>query len=754
MPLVLWAAIAVVAGLLAGFGAAGAWACAAAAVVVAAQAAGVGPRLTVFGAAAAGRMTTAALALAVAASALIGAATVRRAAACLDRLERLHEWDVILGADPAQPGSLAHGTVRASGCAAPVSMTVMHGEAPAGARVIASGAAVATDRGLMIQRAAIRDPEFRDLFAVLRARAGRTIDTLFRGDAPLVRALLIADMRAVPTEMRDRFAAAGIVHMLSISGLHVAIIATALHLLLGALRTPRGVQLGLTLAITAAYVAMIGAPAPAVRSAVMLTLGGASERLQRPTSPWAPLAVGALIPLALDPAQVLDLGWQLSVGGMAGLIASGALVKRILSNRWRGWRRQVAREMIAATVATAITAPLIAWYFGRLSLVAPITNLAAGPVVGVLQPTLFLAMVLAPFDGPARFVAAAAHPMLIAFDGIASVGAALPGASVTMSPSLAVAVLGGAAAVAGIVACVSRWPARPAAVALACVAGMCWLPFLPPATGPVELHMIDVGQGDAVALRTPHGQWIVVDAGRDWPGGDAGRTTVVPYLRRRGGAVALFILSHAHADHAGGAATLVDAMRPAEFWDGAFAGTSDSYRKSLLTAQRAGVRWRRVHPGDSLVIDGVRLDVLAPDSAWMAGIENVNETSVIVRATIGEVRFLLTGDAERAEEAWLVANAGDRLTADVLKVGHHGSRTSTGPALLARVQPRVALVSVGKGNKYGHPSPETLRALVDAGVQVLRTDDGGSIVVRTDGHRLEVEAHGERWVPARGGASP
>ena len=229
---------------------------------------------------------------------------------------------------------------------------------------------------------------------------------------------------------------------------------------------------------------------------------------------------------------------------------------------------------------------------------------------------------------------------------------------------------------------------------------------------------------------------------------------MVPYLRRRGGDVALFILSHAHADHAGGAATLIDALRPAEYWDGAFAGTSESYRSSLVAAQRDGVYWRRVHPGDARMIDGVRLEVLAPDSAWMTGMENVNETSVIVRATVGDIRFLFTGDAEREEEAWLVANAGDRLAADVLKVGHHGSKTSTGPELLARVHPRVALVSVGKGNKYGHPSPETMLALANAGIHVLRTDNGGSIIVRTDGHRLEIEAHGERWAPEPRAAPP
>ena len=158
--------------------------------------------------------------------------------------------------------------------------------------------------------------------------------------------------------------------------------------------------------------------------------------------------------------------------------------------------------------------------------------------------------------------------------------------------------------------------------------------------------MIDVGQGDAIALRTPAGRWLLFDAGRDWTGGDAGRSTVIPYLRRRGGDVMLFVLSHPHADHVGGGASVIAALHPAAYWDGAYAGTSPPYRASLIAARDAQVSWRRVHPGDSLVVDGVRLHVLAPDSAWMVGLKDPNAGSVVVRAEYGAIRMLLMGDAE------------------------------------------------------------------------------------------------------------
>src|SRR6185436_18312111 len=139
--------------------------------------------------------------------------------------------------------------------------------------------------------------------------------------------------------------------------------------------------------------------------------------------------------------------------------------------------------------------------------------------------------------------------------------------------------------------------------------------------------------------------------------------------------------------------------------------------------------WARAHPGDSIVVDGVTLTFLAPDSAWTANLDDPNLASVVTLVRVGDVRFLLTGDAEAAEEDWLVAHQADALRADVLKVAHHGSSTSSTPSFLAAVRPRLALVSVGAGNTYGHPSLPTLAAIAASGpggergaAQVLRTD--------------------------------
>jgi beta-lactamase superfamily II metal-dependent hydrolase len=162
-----------------------------------------------------------------------------------------------------------------------------------------------------------------------------------------------------------------------------------------------------------------------------------------------------------------------------------------------------------------------------------------------------------------------------------------------------------------------------------------------------------------------------------------------------------------------------------------------------------GVEWHRVHPGDSIRVDGVRVSFLAPDSSWTVGLKDPNLASTIAVVSYGMVRFLLVGDAERAEEDWLLAQHRDELSAQVLKVGHHGSSTSSSDAFLAAVHPDVAVISVGAGNMYGHPSNDVLHALSRAGAEVLRTDESGTVIVRTDGVHIEIEAKGNKWELAR-----
>lgn len=739
MPLVMLAYIAVAAGLLMGSGGA-----LFPAVVMAAFAAAIAIwRRSLEGISLAG--------LAVAGG-VTGWSVARADAQCAVAIETSGYATVRLRED-ARPGASVRGFALGSGCRVAVRIRVGNGSAPAGATVVARGVARREGQRVSMADARVRIEREPGLLARWRTRAGDTIDSLYGRQAPLARALLIADERDISPAIRRQFADAGIIHMLSVSGLHVAVLAEGVVLvMLIAGASTRRAELVATITI-GTFVLFVGAPSPAVRSAAMYTAVIISRRLQRPTSPWALLALGAALPL-IQPRVVNEIGYHLSVAGMAGLIASGKLSRRLPLDRMPPWGRRLTRETLATIVASAVTAPIVAWHFGRVSLAAPLTNLAAAPLFGLAQPVLFLSLVLAPVRPVAALLADGTGVLLAGIEKVGAIGAGIPASALDVQPGAITALLLVAASASLLAACASRYWGRPALVTALAIGAALWWPVVRPAGSRVELHMIDVGQGDAIALRTPRWRWILVDAGDQWRDGDLGERVVAPYLRRRGGEIAAFILSHPHADHIGGAASVIRRLPVAFLWDGGFPQGSSVYEGVLDAARERGVAWRAARMNSTVEIDGVRLTVLSPDSAEIAAAPDANAASVVVMAEYRGVRILLTGDAERDVESRLAQRLGRTLRADVLKVGHHGSATSTTPPLLDAVAPRLALVSVGAGNRYGHPSPDVLDALRARGTQVVRTDDGGSIVVGIDGSDdLHITTEDSRWTLRRSRAT-
>jgi len=733
MPLVAYSLGAYLAGLLAGFQGS--------LILIVAAAVGA----TTVGALR-GRTVAATFGALAFAGVIVAREEAREEEACARDAARRPALTVVLEHDIDEGG---FGRGRIVPCGGPVSISNDHGHAVAGTVVIARGDVVSTTRGLLIQHAELQVVRGPSLLARWRNSAGAGIDRTFGSDAPLVRALLIADRHDLSPELRDQFAAAGLAHILAIAGLHVGIIALAIEIGLQLAGVPRRRAAFVTITAVIVYVAVIGAPVPAVRSAAMLTVLLTTRIAQRPTSRWAIVTVGACHPL-IDPRVVLDAGYQLSVVGVASMISAGIVSRRIGVHRLHWLLKSIVLTLIGTTIATIGSAPVVAWVFGRVSLVAPLSNLAATPLLELAQPMIFAGMLIAPIRPLASIFADAAHPLLAGLASVASHAASLPGASIPVAPTALATGVTVVMSGAVIVACASREWRAPLAVAASAVTALIWLPLAPSTSGDVELHMMDVGQGDAIGLRTPHGHWILVDAGPAWRAGDAGRSTVMPYIGRRGGTVDLFVLSHPHTDHVGGAPTIFRAMHPETYIDAGFPGSAASYRASLDLARREGIRWRRARPGDVIVIDGVTFRILAPDSAWTASLNDPNLASVVLIAEYGDVRMLFMGDAERPEEEWLLEHERSELHADVLKVGHHGSKTSSSEPFLDAVSPRLALVSVGAGNTYHLPTPDVLRRIAAHGAQVLRTDLVGPIVARTDGNRVFVETAGDTWeLPTR-----
>ena len=283
--------------------------------------------------------------------------------------------------------------------------------------------------------------------------------------------------------------------------------------------------------------------------------------------------------------------------------------------------------------------------------------------------------------------------------------------------------------------------------------------------GSFEIIMIDVGQGDAIALRSPKGRWVLVDAGppsesgRAWGDGegktsqtavDPGAHPVVRTLRAEGvGRLELLVLTHPDLDHIGGAEAVLRSFGVGRVLDPALPAPKGAYVDVLTSSRALGVPWSAARAGQSLVIDGVTLEVLHPGPLASGEVE-ANAASVVLLVRWRGFRALLTGDAYVDVERALVDEVGDL---DVLKVGHHGSRTSTDSLFLARSRPEIALIPVGRRNRYGHPAPEVVRRLNAAGADVWRTDRHGTVRVRVarDG---TVHVRPDRAAPTRSEPPP
>jgi beta-lactamase superfamily II metal-dependent hydrolase len=255
-----------------------------------------------------------------------------------------------------------------------------------------------------------------------------------------------------------------------------------------------------------------------------------------------------------------------------------------------------------------------------------------------------------------------------------------------------------------------------------------------------EARFLDVGQGDAVVVRPAEGPALVVDAGPS----AAAAARVVAAVRSASGETPFVVFTHPHADHIGGARALLAAVRAARILDPGFPFASRVYRALLEAIVAHGPQLERARRGDRFALGArVAVEVLAPEEPLVRrSRSDANANSVVLRVSCGRIDLLLAGDAERVTERRLLLGGPDTLASEILKVAHHGSRYATTPDFLAAVRPEIAVISCGRGNRYRHPAPATVARLRAAGARVLRTDESGDVVVRTDGDRVEA-------IPAR-----
>ncbi len=643
-------------------------------------------------------------------------------------------------------------------------------------------------RGIVVGRiddsralSAPTDVRRRPLRSVLRAareRASGRLRTRLPADVdPLGRALVLAERDDISGSVRHRFAEAGLAHLLAISGLHVGLIGAGLTGLLSSLVSRRAAGFG-TAVLVWLYVLMIGAPPSAVRAAVLLSGWSVARARGRPVRAWDLLGAAGLVALVSDPLVLGRAGFQLSFCGFIGLGGGVAVTEHLLDRlgamsrpmtvavslvgrrtaEWISRRLDLTARVLGAGLGAFLTtAPIVAVHFQQIAPVAVVSGLIGAPIVAGAIGALALTVAL---PGPLAGLAGAAAASLLRWLGdAAGLLSRVPGGYLAVPPPGPLVWIVLSLAVVGVWRFVRRGRIAPAMLPVAAAIGLAlaapgfstrWLGRRS------LLCTMDVGQGDAAAIRTSAGRWILFDAGPRGRSRDAGHSVVLPLLRRFGGnRIELFVLSHPDLDHLGGFDAVLDAMPVLRILDSGDPLPKASYLHFLARAEEEGVRWLDAAFGDRVTLDDVSITVLGPPETRPGApiAERAsNATSLQVRVTVnGTFVYLNTGDATAADEhALMRAWPADSLRADVLKVGHHGSRTSTDPAWVRTVAPTLAVISAGRGNAYGHPHPSVVDRLHAARIpHVWRTDREGTLCVEVESDRWRVRGD-RRWYEATG----
>jgi competence protein ComEC len=573
-------------------------------------------------------------------------------------------------------------------------------------------------------------------------------------EAALATGIALGKRDAIPDELVQDLADSGLAHLIAVSGLNVTLVAAfamAFAPLVG-----RRQAMVLAAVTIAGYLVMTGLTPSVVRSGIMGLVVLVALGTGRQANSLGALGAAACLMLLWDPGLLQDLGFQLSVAATAAIVVFASPVAswtvyglaRVGVDAGEGVPRSVVTLAAVSVVASIAVTPVLAYTFGRLSIVAVPANLLVEPLFPAMLLLATAGGILAyvPLLGDAVLLAAyfPLHYLALA----AGAFAALPFAAVSLDISRHLYAALGLLILLALVVAYDR-PLRapepaseprlrlPAsrrwagAAACACIAAAAFVVVWPEDGSRLRVTFLDVGQGDAALVQAPSGERLLIDGGPQGPLLVRRLSEELPFWDRR---IDVVLATHPQLDHIGG---LVEVLRRYEvgvLYVNGQGSDSLAYRALVAEASNRGVPVVELASGDQLDLgDGAAALVLHPGPEL--AVDEPNERGLVVRVTYRDSSFLFTADVEELGELSLLASGVD-LQSDVVKVPHHGGTSELTDELVAAVNPSIAVISAGRDNQFGHPTPETLDALVN--IPIFRTDLHGTISMDTDGQTIEV----------------